>query len=122
MRKFIPFLPFLFLIPVVLLLAGLPSQLHGKLPYHISTFSYVASIFGWLFMSCAFFTQVRWPKWGRLFWILVALDVLVRAVHGLWTGQNELVHFLFELVVACVFIVIAFAVSPPFRKKNKSRN
>jgi hypothetical protein len=113
------FTPFLLLIPVVVLLAGLPSQLHGKLSYHISTFSYVASIsHGYLF-SAGFFPVIRRPKWSWLFWVLVALDVLVKAVHGLWIGQNGLVYFLFQLVVGCIFIAIAFAVSPSFRKSTQ---
>ena len=109
---------FLFLIPVLVLLAGLPSQLHGTLPYHISTFSYIASIFGWTLMFGAILTQFRCPEWGRIFWILVALNVVVSAAHSLWIGQNGVVHFLFELVAAYICVAIAFAVLP-IRKKEK---
>ena len=118
MRRLTPFLPFFFLIPVLLLLMGLPSQLHGTLAYHISTFSYLASIFGWTFVFGAILTQFRWPKWGRMFWILVALNVIVTATHSLWIGQTGVFYFLFELVAACICSAIAFSVLP-LRKKDK---
>jgi predicted MFS family arabinose efflux permease len=117
MRRLTPFLPFFFLIPVLLLLMGLPSQLHDSLPYHISTFSYIASIFGWFLMSCAFFTQVRSPKWSRLFFLLIALGIIVNAGYNLWTGQNGLIHFLFELVVAYITVSFGFPILPLIRRK-----
>ena len=118
MRRLTPFLPFFFLIPVLLLLMGLPSQLHGTSPYHTSTFSYVASVFGWMFVFGAILIQFRRPKWGRMFWILVALNVVVSATHSLWISQNGVVYFLFELVAAYICLAIAFAVLP-IRKKEK---
>jgi hypothetical protein len=77
--------PFLFLIPVLLLLIGLPSQLHGNLPYPISNFNYVVSILGWLFLFCGFFAMTRGSKWCLLFFILVALGIVIKVSYNLWS-------------------------------------
>jgi energy-converting hydrogenase Eha subunit G len=84
MRKFTPFL---FLIPVVLLLAGLPSQLHGNLPYQISNFNYIASIFAWLFLFCGFFAMNRGSKWYLLFFVLVALGIVTKVGYKLFSAS-----------------------------------
>jgi energy-converting hydrogenase Eha subunit G len=80
------FIPFLFLIPVLLLLAGLPLQLHGKLPYQTSNFNYIASIFAWLFLFCGFFAMNRGSKWHLLFFILVALGTVVKVGYKLFSA------------------------------------
>ena len=78
------FVPFLLLIPVLLLLAGLPSQFRGDLPYQISNFNYIASIFAWLFLSCGFFAMNRGSKWYRAFFVLVALGIVVKVGYKLF--------------------------------------
>jgi hypothetical protein len=85
-RKITPFLPFFFLIPVLILLAGLPSQLHGKLPYQISNFNYIASIFAWLFLFCGFFTMNRGSKWCLLFFILLVSEIVVKVGYKLFSA------------------------------------
>ncbi|MEI9962533.1 MAG: hypothetical protein WDM76_15860 [Limisphaerales bacterium] len=80
-------MPFLFLIPVLLLLAGLPSQLRGNLPYRISNFSYIASIFAWLFLFCGFFAMNRGSKWYLLFFILVALGIVIKVGYKLFSAS-----------------------------------
>jgi predicted MFS family arabinose efflux permease len=78
--------PFLFLIPVLLLLVGLPSQLRGNLPYQISNFNYVASIFAWLFLFCGLFAMNRGSKWYRLFFILLVLEIVVKVGYKLFSA------------------------------------
>ncbi|HEX3890557.1 MAG TPA: hypothetical protein VHX90_06870 [Verrucomicrobiae bacterium] len=117
------FIPFLFLIPVLLLLAGLPLQLHGKLPYQISNFNYIASIFAWLFLSCGFFAMNHGSKWYRLFFVLVALEIVVSAGYNLWIGQIGVVYFLFKCIVAYVVIACVFPLPPLIcliRRKTKN--
>jgi hypothetical protein len=80
------FVPFLFLIPVLLLLAGLPLQLHGKLPYHDSNFNYIASIFAWSFLCCGFFAMNRGSKWYLLFFILGVLVIVVKVGYKLFSA------------------------------------
>lgn len=104
-----------FLLPPVLLLAVLPNQLQGKLPYPISNFSYIASILVWLFIFFAFLL----PKWSRLFWVLDALIVVLNASYGLWTGKDGLAQFLFKLMIACLFLAMASPVLPFIRRKIK---
>jgi energy-converting hydrogenase Eha subunit G len=69
---------------VLRLPAGLPLQLHGKLPHHDSNFNYIASIFGWLFLFCGFFAMNRGSQWYLLFFILVALGIVVKVGYKLF--------------------------------------
>lgn len=82
------FLPWLFLIPVLLLLAGLPFQIYGHLPYRISTVSYVLSLIGWTFSFCGILALSRGSKRCVWFFVLVAVTVIVRAIYGFWGGWH----------------------------------
>jgi hypothetical protein len=110
------FIPWLFLIPVLALLAGLPSQLHGTLPYHISTASYILSIFGWLFTFCGIFAMSRASRWSQLFFAFVGLVVIVDIGYRLWVGPRSLLHFIFDLVV--IWVAIALVRSFPSAKQD----
>ena len=112
----IKFMPWLFLIPVVALLAGLPSQLHGQLPYHISTASYILSIFGWLFTFCGVFALSRASRLCQLFFALVALVVIVDVGYRLCFGPRSLFHFIFD--IAIILAAIAVAGSFPLAKHD----
>jgi len=109
-------MPWLFLIPVLALLAGLPSQLSGHLPYHISTASYILSIFGWLFTFCGIFALSRASRLSQLFFALVAVVVIVDVGYRLWVGPRSLLHFIFDIAV--ILVAIAVARSFPLAKQN----
>jgi energy-converting hydrogenase Eha subunit G len=79
------FVPILLLVPVLLLLAGLPSQLRGDLPYHISNFNYIASIFAWSFLFCGFLAMNRGSKWYLLFFILLVLEIVIKVGYKLFS-------------------------------------
>jgi Kef-type K+ transport system membrane component KefB len=116
-------MPFLFLIPVFLLLAGLPSQLQGNLPYQISNFNYIASIFAWLFLFCGFFAMNRGSQWSRLFFVLLALEIVVSAGYSLRIGQSGVIYFLFKLIVAYVIMACVFPLPPLIRLiRRKTKN
>ena len=110
------FTPWLFLIPLLALLAGLPAQLQGHLPYHISMVSYVLSIFGWLFTFCGVFAISRASGLSRLFFVLVALVVIMDAGYRLWIGPRDWLNFTFHLIV--LWLVIALARSFPSTKHD----
>jgi len=104
-------IPWLFLIPVLVLLAGLPSQLHGTSPYHISTVSYVLSIFGWLFTFGGIFALYRASRWSQVFFALVGLVVIADVGYRLWIGPRSFLHFIFDLAV--IWLAIAMVRSFP---------
>jgi hypothetical protein len=81
------FVPFLFLIPVLLLLAGLPIQLRGNLPCQISNFNYIASIFAWLFLFCGFIAMNHGSKWYLIFFILFVLGIVVKVGYKLFSAH-----------------------------------
>jgi len=111
-------MPWLFLIPVLALLAGLPSQLHGHLPYQISTSSYILSIFGWLFTFCGVFALSRASRLSQLFFAFVGLVVIVDIGYRLWVGPRSWLHFVFDLVV--IWVAIAMIRSYPSTKHDEA--
>jgi hypothetical protein len=107
----------LFLIPVLASLVGLPLQLQGDLPYKISTATYVLGILGWFFMFCGMYAQERQSKWSRLFYIFVTVILIGETGYRLWLGQSSFPFIIFNLII--IWIAIAFVRScPPLRRKR----
>ena len=104
------FIPWLLLIPVLALLAGLPNQLRGDLPYHVSTVRYILSIFGWLFIFCGVLALYRASKLARLFFALFTLVVIADTSYCFWAGKRSVANFIFDFV----FIWIAIAMVRSF--------
>lgn len=116
----IKYIPWFFLIPVLVLLIGLPSQLRGQLPYAISTVSYILSIFGWLFIFCWSLALNRGSsRWCRIFYGLFALNVAVNIGYKFWIGQRSLYHITTDIVVLLVVTVFFCSIPPPSRKTVK---
>jgi hypothetical protein len=98
--------PWLFLIPVLALLAGLPSQLHGHVYYKISNVNYVLSIFGWLFIFCGVFALNRGSESFRIFFSAVGLIMIASIGYKLWIGQRGWIDLIFDLVVLWIAIAM----------------
>lgn len=109
------FTPWLLLIPVLMLLAGLPSQLRGDLPYHVSTMSYILSILGWSFTFCAIFALSRGSRWCQLFFACIGVVMLVDTGYRLWVGPRSLAHIIFDIVI--IWVALAFIRSFPLNRK-----
>jgi hypothetical protein len=112
------FIPWLFLIPVLALLAGLPSQLRGDLPYHVSTVSYILSIFGWLFIFCGIFALSHASKFTRLFFALFGLVVIADTGYCFWAGQRGVAHFIFDFIL--IWVAIAMMRSFPSARHDNA--
>jgi hypothetical protein len=114
MRKFIPFL---FLVPVLVLLAFLPGQLQGQSPYPVSLLTYFESLVGWLLLSCGVFAMSRGSRWSRVFFVSTGLVMIAGAGYSLLLGKLGLFTFVGVLAGTFVSMGYAYILSPPIRKR-----
>jgi hypothetical protein len=114
MRKFIPLL---FLVPVLVLLAFLPGQIRGQSPYPVSLLTYFESLVGWLLLFCGVFAMSRGSRWSRVFFVSTGLVMIAGAGYGLWIGKLGFFTFAGVLVGTVVFMGYAYILSPPIRKR-----
>ena len=114
MRKFTPFI---FLLPVLLLLVFLPRQLRGEMPYPVSMLTYFESLVVWLLLFCAVFAMSRGSRWSRFFFISTGLVMIAGAGYSLWIGKLGLFTFVGVLAGTFVFMGYTYILSPPIRKR-----
>jgi len=110
--------PYIFLLPALLLLALLPRQLRGELPYHVSTFTYLESLLMWLLLFVAFRGLSRRARWTRPIFVVLGLETIAASGYSLWRGTSGCLAFLAVLLAVGIFTAYAWIVSPPFRKPN----
>jgi hypothetical protein len=114
MRKFIPFI---FLLPVLLLLVFLPRQLRGQSPYPVSLLTYFESLVGWLLLFCGVFAMSRGSRWSRVFFVSTGLVMIAGAGYSLLLGKLGLFAFVGVLAGTFVSMGYAYILSPPIRKR-----
>lgn len=114
--------PWIFLAPVLFLLAMLPWQLRGELPYRVTTFRYVESLFMWMLFFVAFVGMSRRARWTRPILALVGVEMLVSSAISVWTGGMGVATFLIVLAVVCFGIACAWTMSPPIRRSIEAES
>jgi hypothetical protein len=112
--------PFLFLIPIILLLAWLPHTLRGNEAYHLSPTSHVLSILFWSLMFCVILGLNRRAGYTRPFIILLAMAGFARCLYRFSTAEIGFVHCILVMVGICLITTYAFTIAPPVRRKVKN--